>query len=171
LQSDGQLNLKVKFVGNPTATTINSTLNYTYNDDFSSFSGSFPIEVNSSVSNLFNFSFYDQYDISTCIGPDSFSCNWKLSVSFSGGSPVGGTIFHRTLWDNENDGFFEGSTGYFSASVTNANTSLNNNIYTVNPPDNGYCWGNPNTQSKVEYYYVSPTGVESPHYFSSVPRS
>jgi hypothetical protein len=46
LQSDGQLNLKVKFVGNPTATTINSTLNYTYNDDFSSFSGSFPIEVN-----------------------------------------------------------------------------------------------------------------------------
>lgn len=46
LQNDGQLNLKVKFVGNPTATTINSTLNYTYNDDFSSFSGSFPIEVN-----------------------------------------------------------------------------------------------------------------------------
>ncbi|WP_291109673.1 hypothetical protein [Flavobacterium sp. UBA6195] len=170
LQSDGQLNLKVKFLGNPTATSISSTLNYTYNDDFSSFSGSFPIEVNSSVSNLFNFSFYDQYDISTCIGPDSFSCNWKLSVSFSGGSPVGGTIFHRTLWDNENDGFFEGTTGYFSASVTNANTSLNNNIYTVNPPDNGYCWGNPNTQSKVEYYYVSPTGVESPHYFSPVPR-
>lgn len=46
LQSDGQLNLKVKFVGNPTATSISSTLNYTYNDDFSSFSGSFPIEVN-----------------------------------------------------------------------------------------------------------------------------
>ncbi|MCZ8297769.1 hypothetical protein [Flavobacterium sp.] len=45
LQSDGQLNLKVKFVGNPTATSISSTLNYTYNDDFSSFSGSFPIEV------------------------------------------------------------------------------------------------------------------------------
>lgn len=46
LQSDGQLNLKVKFVGNPSTTTINSTLNYTYNDDFSSFTGSFPIEVN-----------------------------------------------------------------------------------------------------------------------------
>lgn len=45
LQSNGQLNLKVKFVGNPTATSISSTLNYTYNDDFSSFSGSFPIEV------------------------------------------------------------------------------------------------------------------------------
>lgn len=46
LQNNGQLNLKVKFVGNPTATSISSTLNYTYNDDFSSFSGSFPIEVN-----------------------------------------------------------------------------------------------------------------------------
>ncbi|WP_445719928.1 hypothetical protein [Flavobacterium sp.] len=46
LQSEGQLNLKVKFVGNPSTTTINSTLNYTYNDDFSSFTGSFPIEVN-----------------------------------------------------------------------------------------------------------------------------
>ena len=45
LQSDGQLNLKVKFVGNPSATTINSTLNYTYNDDFSSFSGSFPLMI------------------------------------------------------------------------------------------------------------------------------
>ena len=46
LQSNGQLNLKVKFVGNPTATSISSTLNYTYNDDFSSFSGSFPIKIN-----------------------------------------------------------------------------------------------------------------------------
>lgn len=45
LQSNGQLNLKVKFVGNPT-TNISSTLNYTYSDDFSRFSGSFPIVVN-----------------------------------------------------------------------------------------------------------------------------
>lgn len=170
LQSDGQLNLKVKFVGNPTVTTINSTLNYTYNDDFSSFSGSFPIEVNSSVSNLFNFSFYDQYDISTCFGPTSFSCNWKHQVTFSGGTPIGGTIYHRTFYDNQNDGVFEGSTGYTTANVTNTNTSLNAAIYTVDIPDHGFCWGNPNTQLRLEYYYVSPTGVESPHYFSPVPR-
>lgn len=170
LQSDGQLNLKVKFVGNPTATSISSTLNYTYNDDFSRFSGSFPIEVNTSSSNLLNFSFYDQYEISTCLGPTSFYCIWKHQVTFSGGTPIGGTIYHRTLWDSQNDGVFEGSTGYTSANVTNTNTSLNAAIYTVNILDNGYCWGNPNTQLRLEYYYVSPTGVESQHYFSPVPR-
>jgi hypothetical protein len=170
LQSNGQLNLKVKFVGNPSATSISSTLNYTYNDDFSSFSGSFPIEVNTSSSNLLNFSFYDQYEISTCLGPTSFYCIWKHQVTFSGGTPIGGTIYHRTFWDNQNDGVFEGSTGYTSANVTNTNTSLNAAIYTVNILDNGYCWGNPNTQLRLEYYYVSPTGVESQHYFSPVPR-
>lgn len=170
LQSNGQLNLKVKFVGNPSATSISSTLNYTYNDDFSSFSGSFPIEVNTSSSNLLNFSFYDQYEISTCLGPTSFYCIWKHQVTFSGGTPIGGTIYHRTLWDSQNDGVFEGSTGYTSANVTNTNTSLNAAIYTVNILDNGYCWGNPNTQLRLEYYYVSPTGVESQHYFSPVPR-
>ncbi len=46
LSSIGQLNLKVKVTGNPNVSSISSTLNYTYNDDFSSFSGSFPIEVN-----------------------------------------------------------------------------------------------------------------------------
>jgi len=50
LSSTGQLNLKVKFIGNPTTIPINSTLNYTYNDDFSSFSGSFPIKVDNTIS-------------------------------------------------------------------------------------------------------------------------
>ena len=71
LQSDGQLNLKVKFVGNPTATTINSTLNYTYNDYFSSFSGSFPIEI--------------QEDVNLLIG------NWIL-VSASKGTDIDYTL-------------------------------------------------------------------------------
>lgn len=44
LSSTGQLDLKIKLVGNP-STTISSTLNYSYNDDFSSFSGSFPLVV------------------------------------------------------------------------------------------------------------------------------
>lgn len=45
LSNTGLLNLKIKFIGNPSLTTINSSLNYTYSDDFSSFSGSFPIVV------------------------------------------------------------------------------------------------------------------------------
>lgn len=69
LQSDGQLNLKVKFVGNPTVTTINSTLNYTYNDDFSSFSGSFPIEVS------------EEDPCTTMSAPVITAVNWECNSS------------------------------------------------------------------------------------------
>jgi uncharacterized protein (TIGR02145 family) len=43
LASTGQLNIKVKING--TATSVNSTLLYTFSDEFSTFSGSFPITV------------------------------------------------------------------------------------------------------------------------------
>ncbi len=46
LSGTGQLSLKIKIVGTPSSTPISSTLNYSYSDDFSSFSGSFPINVN-----------------------------------------------------------------------------------------------------------------------------
>ena len=52
LQSDGQLKLKVKFIGNPATTPILSTLNYIYDDGLSSFSGSFPIHVQEEVNLL-----------------------------------------------------------------------------------------------------------------------
>lgn len=46
LSSTGALNLKVKITGTPTSMPIVSTLNYSYNDNFSSFTGHFNIEVN-----------------------------------------------------------------------------------------------------------------------------
>ena len=76
LQSDGQLNLKVKFVGNPTTTSISSTLNYTYNDDFSSFSGSFPVEVQQSLVGTWTMVSYDN---GTPVGTDTFSYNENCS--------------------------------------------------------------------------------------------
>lgn len=45
LSSTGQLNLKVKINGTAT-TAVNGTLNYTFSDEFSTISGSFPITVN-----------------------------------------------------------------------------------------------------------------------------
>lgn len=44
LANDGQLNLKVKITGNPAETTVVSTLNYTFSDGLSNFSGYFDIE-------------------------------------------------------------------------------------------------------------------------------
>lgn len=47
LSSEGQLNLKVKIVGTQGTTPIVSTLNYSYTDGLSDFSGTFPITVTS----------------------------------------------------------------------------------------------------------------------------
>ncbi|KAF2519631.1 hypothetical protein E0W68_04605 [Flavobacterium salilacus subsp. salilacus] len=46
LQSDGMLNIKIKINGTPSSLPVSTTLNYSYADDFSNFSGSFDIEVN-----------------------------------------------------------------------------------------------------------------------------
>lgn len=45
LASNGQLNLKVKVIGEPTINPVVSTLNYTYSDEISEFSGYFDITV------------------------------------------------------------------------------------------------------------------------------
>jgi len=44
-QSAGNLNMKIKIIGTPTVLPVQSTLNYSYTDNFSSFSGTIPIEV------------------------------------------------------------------------------------------------------------------------------
>lgn len=49
LQSDGQLNIKVKIIGTPATTPVVSDLNYSYTDAFSSFTGKLPISVSSST--------------------------------------------------------------------------------------------------------------------------
>jgi uncharacterized protein (TIGR02145 family) len=45
LQGNGQMNLKVKFVGTPTTLPVDSFLNYSYTDDYNNFSGKLPIQV------------------------------------------------------------------------------------------------------------------------------
>lgn len=55
LQSDGQLNMKIKIIGTPTVLPVESFLNYTYSDDFSSFSGKLPIEVSNTVPREINY--------------------------------------------------------------------------------------------------------------------
>ena len=46
LESDGQLNLKIKIIGTPKSLPVESFLNYKYSDDFSSFSGKIPLVIN-----------------------------------------------------------------------------------------------------------------------------
>ena len=150
LQSDGQLNLKVKFVGNPTATSISSTLNYTYNDDFSSFSGSFPIEVNLDTSTFL-------------VG------NWNL-IEYNGIVPNQNNIIYNSLQNcptNPTPGdwyggiSFSGSASFttttFSCPVTRnqiakyclTNDCLPNLCFTQNLPNSGTYESNGNYQFNV----------------------
>lgn len=150
LQSDGQLNLKVKFVGNPTATSISSTLNYTYNDDFSSFSGSFPIEVNLDTSTFL-------------VG------NWNL-IEYNGIVPNQNNIIYNSLQNcptnpTSEDWYggvsFSGSASFttttFSCPVTRnqiakyclTNDCLPNLCFTQNLPNSGTYESNGNYQFNV----------------------
>ncbi len=45
LESDGQLNLRIKIIGTPKTLPVETFLNYKYSDDFSSFSGKIPLIV------------------------------------------------------------------------------------------------------------------------------
>lgn len=63
--SDGQLNLKALIVGNPSANSISTNLTYSYDNDFSEFSGTISLRVDRSLEGT-----------------------WKLE-SFNNGIPVG----------------------------------------------------------------------------------
>jgi hypothetical protein len=49
LAGNGQLTLKVKIVGEPQSLSIESTLNYSYSDAFSNFSGTIPLKVDMEI--------------------------------------------------------------------------------------------------------------------------
>ena len=170
LQSNGQLNLKVKFVGNPTATSISSTLNYTYNDDFSSFSGSFPLVV-------------QQQDICTqnpMTPPVITGVNWECNandeiailISFTadgtgilayggtGACDLDGICYPVRLYFKSGDQPYAIAANGYRAFLRSGN--LNSGVVEINFTSNGDCtasdgyqsfiqnWGPYNYQWKVE---------------------
>jgi len=150
LQNNGQLNLKVKFVGNPTATSISSTLNYTYNDDFSSFSGSFPIEVNIDTSTFLvgNWNLIEYNGIvpnqNNIIYNSLQNCptnptpeDWYGGVSFSGSASFTTTTFSCPVTRNQ------------IAKYCLTNDCLPNLCFTQNLPNSGTYESNGNYQFNV----------------------
>lgn len=170
LQSNGQLNLKVKFVGNPSATSISSTLNYTYNDDFSSFSGSFPLVV-------------QQQDICTqnpMTPPVITGVNWECNandeiailISFTadgtgilayggtGACDLDGICYPVRLYFKSGDQPYAIAANGYRAFLRSGN--LNSGVVEINFTSNGDCtasdgyqsfiqnWGPYNYQWKVE---------------------
>ncbi len=146
LSSTGLLNLKVKFIGSPTTVPINSTLNYTYNDDFSSFSGSFPIEVEAEqqlISLVGNWAIvgygsgaydpttdlYSSYITSetftnTCVGLNVYDGNHTTSYIFSNNVVFTANGFSMSYSRQTSGQFCDASFGEFQCNY------LNNYSYT-----------------------------------------
>ena len=161
LQSDGQLNLNIKITGAPASLPVESFLNYSYSDDFSAFSGKLPIKVTKDFV-LAGMSFDNKSVIGTAC------CNWDMKFAFQGNlTPIGGQILAKTLWDNTDDGFYEGNIdgAFVSIPITNQNSKLNIVTHSF-----GFCWGASTTKLKVQYKYVSLQGIESALFETGVPR-
>lgn len=171
LESNGDLTIMIKCKNILTAKfPISSILNYSYADDFSSFSGSFNIVVNDKESELKGIAFWDKIETGGTCGKESYACNYQIMSTYTGGSPIGGTVYLKTFWDNEGDGVFEGEGGTYTIAPNELNTVYENGSFESTVRIGVYCWGNPKTNLKVEYYFKSKSGVISPTYSASVPR-
>lgn len=159
LGSSGQLKLKVKVIGNPAANPVTSTLNFSYDDGFSSFSGSFNIEVERTDILFLGMNLENQRSVGavSCTSTTVFNCIYDQVFTFAGTStPIGGTLKFKTVWDQDGDGTFEGNAAGQLTSVTITEQNSTNNKVLIG---GGFCWGAETTQLKVIYQYVNPEGV------------
>ena len=113
LQGNGQMNLKVKFVGTPTTLPVSSFLNYSYSDEYTSFSGKIPISVGG-------------------VNSVSLIGNW-LIVGYGAGSYDLLTGLYSSYINSET--FTNTCTGTFNVYTGNHSTTLNfsnNVVFTAN---------------------------------------
>jgi hypothetical protein len=166
LSSDGVLNVVVKIVGNPSSLPLQSNLKYSYSDDFTQFNGEVPISV-SRIARLTGVSFANKTLVGVPCPGFNHSCKWEMRFSFDVNAPIGDYVKTRTIWDADGDGTFEGNLdgAFSSASITEFNTSGS----TFNS-EGQFCWGRTTTVTKLQYRYVTATGVEGPLMEAVVPR-
>jgi hypothetical protein len=141
LQSDGQLNVKVSLVGNPTSNSISSNLNYSYSNGFSDFSGKLSLRVDRSLEGTWVLESYGGIPVGQFENYSNLDCP-NIVVGKS-------TVLNETLIFGTNT--FTGSSSYKNISfnltynpttcaVTNdgpdteiIDNNSYNGTYTVNP--------------------------------------
>lgn len=136
LSSEGQLNLKVKIIGNPADTPVNSTLNYSYSDDLNNIQGAFPISVVEDTSaflvgtwNLVSYNGYNanqNYDLAICQSSND---------TYAGFTVYGTAVFTLTTFDCT-----VGRSQYYRDCATNQCTT------------SVLCFDNPNLYAHVGTY-------------------
>jgi hypothetical protein len=162
--SDGQIQLVAQIGSN--LDSVNTFLSYQYNDQYSQFSGQIPVVVKR-VAELSGVSFQNQTAIGIpCPGLDH-SCSWDLLFQFTSSPSEDVGIAARTIWDANGDGVFEGNTsgGFGLFDLNSNNISGSSSLQQSN-----FCWGQPVTVLKFQFYQVYPDGSQGPLKEVFVPR-
>lgn len=162
LVSGGQLAIKVKIVGT-TSPSVDGFINYSFNDEFSTFSGKLPITVSNTEPVLLGKQYLNPASHNGCQTNTFLALSYQGKYNFSA-SPLGGKIFIRTCWVPGN-----ACNQWYEFNITPETISFNNNIYTVNTYRQ-YCWGGSNTILTDEFYFVSSSGITSEVFTRTVPR-
>jgi uncharacterized protein (TIGR02145 family) len=98
LDGDGQLKITVKIVGTPVSYPVLTSLNYSYDDDFSSFTGTLPIEVTNLICETITDFDGNTYNV-VPIGEQCWTAH-NLNVShYRNGDPIP-QIENETEWLN-----------------------------------------------------------------------
>lgn len=160
INNNGQLAVKVKITGTPQNTPVISTLNYTYEDEFSNISGSFPIEVNLEEEVYFKLTGLWLLKRTNTVVYTQTYAGWSdilLNFPEQGGS---GIVMSYTSYNVLNGEIWEGPTGTSYSQGFNPQTSIlslyeqNGNTYyfDYNPENPNYLLG---------YYYYLGNPVEA----------
>jgi len=168
LTATGQLSIKVKIVGTPATTPVESYLNYTYSDEFSTFSGKLPIEVNADFV-ITNVSYTSWVNVGIPCPNYYRSGEANITITFNNQStPTSGILKLNTFWNN-NDGNYAGvtgNTGVLNIDISTLEHSGNELYYR----GHGFCWGVSSTVLTSTFQYESPSGSQSNVYSTIIPR-
>lgn len=131
LLNNGQLNIKIKIIGSPATLPVTSTLKYEYKDDYTTFSGGFPIIVEKETNPL--------------IG------NWKMVTFGEENTPIGTYVY--TYYPNcpEIWSYKESASGTMTFTSSGFSYVWNNSIimphFVFNPETCEVFADNPDTEN------------------------
>jgi hypothetical protein len=121
-------------------------------------------KITAGLSNLLGLYFNNPRPHQNCLIHD-IQIYYDLNFEFDKVSPVGGTIVFRTCWGNDDCNYY-----YDQFPVPSEWITFNDGKYVLKISGKAFCWGNENTILIEKFYYISPTGVESPVLSVVVPK-
>lgn len=161
LSNTGQLTAKVSLVGNPATLPVTSVLNYTYNDEFNSFTGTIPITVSGAPAQLVSAEIlgYESVGVGSC----SQNATVIFKLKFNTTTPTSGSISGFSTWTQNG---VAGSGNPFQFPI-NQSFEIGSDYVIVKRP---CCWTLPGDTIGRRFNYITPEGVATNEIYIFVPR-